>query len=112
MSLQFNHEEFNTFKCQSILWRGKRSGCLCMWKSDVFILAMLTLQDGAQNMYQKRGGLTRIRYVNLTKIGNATGESMCKSLPGIHPITGCDTVSSFAGKCKLKAYKKAREKDS
>ena len=53
-----------------------------------------------------------MRYVNLTEIGNAIGESMCKSLPGIHPITGCDTVSSFAGKCKLKAYEKAREKDS
>lgn len=53
-----------------------------------------------------------MRYVNLTEIGNAIGESMCKSLPGIHPITGCDTVSSFAGKCKLKAYKKVQKKDS
>ena len=37
---------------------------------------------------------------------------MGKSLPRIYAFTGCDTVSSFAGKGKLKAYKKVQEKDS
>ena len=63
-------------------------------------------------MCRKRGGLTRIRYVNLTEIDNVNGESTCKSLPGIHAFTGSDTVSLFAGKDKSKAYKKVQEKDS
>ena len=80
----------------------------------MFILTLSTLQDedGVQNVYQKRGGLARMRYVNLTEIGNVIGESMCKRLPKIHAFTGCDTVSWFAGKGKLKAYKKVQEKDS
>ena len=28
---------------------------------------------------------------------------MCQALPGLHALTGCDTVSSFAGKGKKAA---------
>ena len=28
---------------------------------------------------------------------------MCKALPGLHAFTGCDTVSAFAGKGKIRA---------
>ena len=91
---------------------GDVSIALVCKNTDVFISALSTLQDRVQNVCRKRGGLTRIRYVNLTEIDNVNGESTCKSLPGIHAFTACDTVSSFAGKDKSKAYKKVQEKDS
>ena len=33
------------------------------------------------------------------------------SIKLLFTFTGCDTISSFAGKCKLKAYKKVQKKD-
>ena len=62
------------------------------------MLTLSTLQDGVQNVYQKRGRFTRMRYLNLTEIANVICESICKTLHGIHAFIGCDTVSSFA--CK------------
>lgn len=41
--------------------------------TDVLILALSALQDVVQSVYQKTGGLTKMRYVNLTEIGNVTG---------------------------------------
>ena len=34
-----------------------------------------------------------------------------KCLPGLHAYTGCDTVSAFASKGKLKAFKLVQEED-
>ena len=115
MSLQCNHEEADTrllLHAKASCDEGSDSIVLIHEDTAVFILTLSTLQDGVQNVYQKRAGLTRKRIINLTEIGNVTGESMGKSLPGIYAFTGCDTVSSFAGKGKLKAYKKVQEKDS
>ena len=115
MSLQWNHKEANTrllLYTKASCDEGNNSIVLVCKDTNVFILALSTLQDGVQNVYQKRGGLTRMRYANLTEIGNVIGESMCKSLPRIHIFTDCDEVSSFAGKDKLKAYKNVQEKDS
>ncbi|CAG5019593.1 unnamed protein product [Parnassius apollo] len=46
-----------------------------------------------------------LRYVDLTKIHAELGESICRSLPGFHAITGCDCNPAFFRKGKLKPYK-------
>lgn len=46
-----------------------------------------------------------LRYVNLTKIHAELGDSICRSLPGFHAITGCDYNPAFFRKGKLKPYK-------
>jgi hypothetical protein len=33
------------------------------------------------------------------------GDDVCKALPSLHTFTGCDSISSFAGKGKLTALK-------
>ena len=45
-----------------------------------------------------------MKYVDIASIGNVLERNVCEALPGMHAITGCDTVSSFAGKGKLSAF--------
>ena len=34
----------------------------------------------------------------MTAIGQSLGGDVCKTLPGIHALTGCDSTSAFVGK--------------
>jgi hypothetical protein len=40
------------------------------------------------------------------------GSEVCRSLPGLHAFTGCDSVSAFAGKGKLAALKIIKQNKS
>ena len=42
----------------------------------------------------------RRRYLDMTAIGQSLGEYVCKALPGMHALTGCDSTSAFVGKAK------------
>ncbi|KAH9628353.1 hypothetical protein HF086_015883 [Spodoptera exigua] len=65
---------------------------------------MHRLNDESQ-VWMLTGTGNNLRYVNLTKIYEKLGESICRSLPGLHAITGCDYNPSFFRKAKLKPYK-------
>lgn len=43
---------------------------------------------------------TRTRYVDIDVV-HALGNSFCRSLPGLHSFTGCDTVHASAGRGKV-----------
>ena len=47
-------------------------------------------------LFQKCCSETRMKYVDIASIGNVLGRNVCEALPGMHAITGCDTVSSCA----------------
>ena len=54
----------------------------------------------------ERGNEEKSRIVHIMKaISDAIVPMASKSLPGLHVYTGCDTVSAFGGKGKLKAWK-------
>ena len=57
------------------------------------------------HLYQKSGTANRVRYLDIHKIALKLGNSVCSALPGLHALTGCDTVSSFAGRGKSMAFK-------
>ena len=40
----------------------------------------------------------------MTAIGQSLGGYVCKALPGIHALTGCDSTSAFVGKGKRQAF--------
>ncbi len=40
----------------------------------------------------------RKRYLDITAIGQSFGKDVCKALPGMHALTGCDSTSAFVGK--------------
>ena len=45
-----------------------------------------------------------MKHVDIASTGNVLGKDVCEALLGMHAITGCDTVSSFAGKGQLSAF--------
>lgn len=73
--------------------------------TDVFIICLALSGDINSNMYIRRGTKASIRLVNITKLSAALGRDVCTALIGLHPWTGCDTVSALAGQGKLKALK-------
>ena len=56
-------------------------------------------------LFQRCGSQTRTRLVDIDRVAASVGEGVCKALIGLHAFTGCDTVSVFAGKGKVKALK-------
>ena len=50
----------------------------------------------------------RRRYIDMTAIGQSLGEDLCKALPGLHALTGCDSTRAFVGKGKKQAFNYGR----
>ena len=73
--------------------------------TDVLTLAMSSKSQIRSSIYLKRGSKTRTRYVKVDTIHNTLGDKVANALLGLHAVTGCDTVSAFAGKGKSSAFK-------
>ena len=71
----------------------------------MMILALAFASKINSNLYQKRDTKNRSRLVNMTQISKALSTEVSTALIGLHSFTGCDSVSSFAGKGKLPAFK-------
>ena len=72
--------------------------------ADVTFLCLANYHKFLMPLFQKCCSETRMKYVDISSIGNVLGRNVCEALPGMYAITGCDTVSSFAGKGKLSAF--------
>ncbi len=78
---------------------------VCSEDTDVFILC-LTFHDRIRApLFQKCGTKTRRRIVDIRKVAATVDIDVCRALVGMHAYTGCDAVSEFAGKGKVKALK-------
>ena len=44
----------------------------------------------------------------MTAIGQSLGEDVCKALPGMHALTGCNSTSVFVGKGIRQAFQYGR----
>ena len=62
--------------------------------TDFFIMLLAFHDTIGMQLFQKCG--TKVR----KKVGSGVGISVCQALVGMHAFTGCDTVSTFAGKPK------------
>ena len=76
--------------------------------TDVLVLCLAFSADISCPLFQKCGTKNRVRYLDITKLRQALGYSVCTALIGMHAYTGCDTVSAFAGLGKLRALKLMR----
>ena len=71
-------------------------------------VAMLALSHASQlntRLLFATGSGNKHRVLDLSFLANHMGSALCKALLGFHSFTGCDTVSSFAGKEKKTCYK-------
>ena len=65
--------------------------------TDVFIICLGLCQDVNSNIFIRRGSKSSVRLVDITKLAAALDRDVCTALLGLHPWTGCDTISAFAG---------------
>ena len=73
--------------------------------TDVMLLCIAFAGELSNNLYFCTGTGNNTRIVDITSISNVYGVSLCKALLGLHVFTGCDSVSAFKGKGKVKGLK-------
>jgi len=67
--------------------------------TDVMILLILYMQqmEAVQDLWMETGTITRTldlrRLIPIHKIADKVGPVVCNTLPAVHALTGCDTVS-------------------
>jgi len=79
--------------------------------TDVFVIAVGLSTLINSSLFIRRGTSTRVRLVDITKVAGMLGNAVCTALLGLHPWTGCDTVSALSGQGKLKAVKLMTKND-
>lgn len=68
-------------------------------------MSLLFAHEFACQLYVKSGTQTREKFADVQQIAAADDHNMCCALPGLYSLKGCDTVSAFAGKGKISAFK-------
>lgn len=72
--------------------------------TDVLTLAIHHCDKIHADLFQKIGK-ARVQYVDIGNVVRALGNDIALGILGLHSFTGCDTVSSFAGRGKVSALK-------
>ena len=72
--------------------------------TDVEVLACFYSINMPSQLFLESGTQARARIIDVTKVCDSLGSATCRALPGLHALTGCDSVSSFATKGKKKAF--------
>lgn len=64
------------------------------------------------SVFVKRSKQTRTVYMDVSRIVRLLGSELCRSLPGLHAFTGCDSVSAFSGKGTVTTSKLVKQNKS
>lgn len=107
-SLQCNQEEADgrlLLHAAHAATEGYGAVVICSEDTDVFIMALAFHDKIGVPLFQRCGTKTRKRIIDIKRVASSVGLHVCRALIGMHAYTGCDTVSSFAGKGKAKALK-------
>ncbi|PIK43779.1 hypothetical protein BSL78_19343 [Apostichopus japonicus] len=72
--------------------------------TDVAVLAVTFKKQISADVYFDTGVKNRRRLVNINQLSDQLGEKKSSALLGLHAFTGCDAVSAFTGKGKVKGY--------
>ena len=73
--------------------------------TGVFILCLAFQGQMGADIFIKCGIATRTRLIDIRKVINVLEQKVCEALLGMHAFTGCDSVSAFSGRGKVKALK-------
>ncbi|KAG0724746.1 hypothetical protein GWK47_039977 [Chionoecetes opilio] len=73
--------------------------------TDVFLLLLAFNKDIGASLYLKCGTQARTKYIEVQKVASVLGEFVCEAIIGMHSFTGCDAVSTFAGRGKVGSLK-------
>ena len=106
--LTCDHEEADTrifLHAQHAANNGYKSVIIAADDTDVLVIALGLAHIIGCQMYQRKRTSVRSHYIDVGRVANRLGIDLCSSLIGIHAFTGCDSVSAFAGKGKIKPVK-------
>ncbi len=85
--------------------KGCRSVIIRTVDTDVVVLAVSTFSKIAPDeMWVAFGVKSSFRYIAIHEMVASMNPTQCLTLPVFHAFTGCDTVSSFAGRGKKTAW--------
>ena len=73
--------------------------------TDVLVLLLAFRSFIPSSIFIKCGSQTRVKYIEVSRVFESVGENVCRSLPGFHAFSGCDTVSAFPGRGKVAGYR-------
>ena len=105
-----NHEEADTrmmVHAADAVKSGHRRILIRTVDTDVVVLAVWMAQElheAVDELWLAIGTGKSFRYIAAHKLAVSLGPDKSKALPVFHAITGCDTVSSFAGRGKITAW--------
>lgn len=71
--------------------------------TDVVIISLGVIGQLKAKLGFVTGKAPNTRLIDLSMMATRLGNSLCQSLPYMHALTGCDSVSSFFGRSKKKA---------
>ena len=77
--------------------------------TDVEVLACYHQSAIPAELTLISGTRSRSRLISVPQLCEKQGPRVCQVLPGLHALTGCDTVSSFSGKGKKRAFEIVRD---
>lgn len=72
--------------------------------TDVFVTAIAVSECISAKLFLHMGPWSDFRIVNVSDVSQQLGKSVSDALIGLHCFTGCDSVSAFRGKGKVKAF--------
>uniref|UniRef100_UPI00358E697A uncharacterized protein n=1 Tax=Myxine glutinosa TaxID=7769 RepID=UPI00358E697A len=102
------HEEADTRMLLHTVDAARRGYCRIMLRTvdtDVLVLAVSTVARLENTeIWVAFGTGKHLRYIPAHDIATELGSEKARALPMFHAFTGCDTVSSFAGRGKKTAF--------
>ena len=91
---------------------GYRAVVITSEDTDVFVLSLAVRGFISCPVFVKCGKQTRKTYIDVSRVARMLGSELCRSLPGLHALTGCDSVSFFLGKSNITALKLVKQTKS
>ncbi len=91
---------------------GYRAVVITSEDTDVFVLSLAVRGFISCPVFVKCGQQTRTTYIDVSRVVRMLGSELCRSLPGLHAFTGCDSVSVFLGKSDITALKLVKQTKS
>ena len=86
--------------------KGRKKVTIRTVDTDVVVLAVASFSKiGPDELWIAFGVRSNFRYIAVHEMVSTMSPSECLTLPVFHAFTGCDTVSTFAGRGKKTAWK-------
>ena len=108
-----SHEEADTWLLLHVAHASQECPRVVVWSPDTDV-AVLCIHfyhklEATQELWFHTGVKDKARFIPVHSIAGTLGVQLCKMLPAVHTLTGCDSTSSLVRVGKLKPWKLVRK---